>query len=62
MLKFKKDLETMVKRTIFTCNDVNDAYNNFVENYTKKFDSCFPLIKQSKKKKEKKSPWYDSDF
>ena len=42
ILSFTEALKNMNTESIFHCNDVDDAYNNFISEYTKKFETCFP--------------------
>ena len=52
----------MNTESIFHCNDVNYAYNNFISEYTKKFETCFPYTTSSNKMNIDKTAWYDTEL
>jgi len=53
--KFKTAVANISWTDVYTCGDTNAAYDIFLENYTKVFDQCFPLVQMSRKRiKDKK--------
>jgi hypothetical protein len=53
--KFKTQIADINWQNLYSCDDTNGAYNNFIDHYTYAFNQCFPLIQKSRNRcKDKK--------
>ena len=59
--KFMATLENYNTKSVFSCSDVNYAFDQFIHNSSSVFHKSFPL-KHFSKFKKKETKWYDTEF